>query len=60
MDELVEDLRARNVSNDIVASELELAWWASVLGAILLGRDPQLAGFDGQSLHFGISVTSVR
>ncbi len=50
LDELVEDLRARNVSNDIVASELELAWWASVLGAILL-EDPQLAGYDGQSLQ---------
>lgn len=50
LDELVEDLRNRNVSNDLVASELELAWWASVLGAILL-EDPQLAGYDGKSLQ---------
>lgn len=50
LDNLVEDLRARNVSNDIVASELELAWWASVLGAILLD-DKELAGYDGHLLQ---------
>lgn len=47
--ELVEDLRARRVSREDVASELELAWWRSVL-ELIAGAEPTISQYDGTSL----------
>ncbi|WP_152816343.1 DNA helicase, partial [Georgenia subflava] len=46
---LVDDLGERRVPNGLVGSELELAWWSSVLEQILR-TDPALAGLDGPAL----------
>ncbi|WP_159617555.1 DUF4011 domain-containing protein [Arthrobacter zhaoguopingii] len=48
--ELLEDLAAREVSEDRVADELELAWWQSALEAMISGDD-YLAMSDGASLR---------
>jgi hypothetical protein len=48
--ELLEDLAAREVDADRVASELELAWWQSALEAMISGDD-FLAMSDGNSLR---------
>ena len=47
--DLVEDLAARRVGPEIVAAELELAWWTSVFEQIL-AADPTLTGQDGAGL----------
>lgn len=48
--ELLEDLAARQASPEVVASELELAWWQSVLEAMISGDD-YLAMSDGAQLR---------
>lgn len=47
---LAEDLRDRHVDDEMVDSELDLAWWASILG-LMLASDPQLGGFDPAHLE---------
>ena len=47
--ELVEDLRSRRVDRDLVAAELELAWWGSVL-ELIAGAEPTISQYDGTSL----------
>jgi len=47
---LVADLRERRADPDSAGSELELAWWASVLETILRS-DPALVGYDGATLN---------
>ncbi|MEU2202429.1 hypothetical protein [Isoptericola sp. NPDC019482] len=47
--DLVDDLIDRRVPGDLVAAELELAWWSSVFEQ-LLTADPVLAGQDGVGL----------
>ncbi|MCK6211102.1 hypothetical protein KZX45_11160 [Georgenia sp. EYE_87] len=46
---LVDDLAQRRVPTALVGSELDLAWWSSVLEQILR-TDPALAGLDGPAL----------
>ena len=46
---LIDDLRARQAAPDLAASEVELAWWATVF-ELILSQDPALAGYDGTSL----------
>ncbi len=48
--ELVADLASREVPADQVGAELELAWWQSVLEAMISGDD-YLAMSDGDSLR---------
>ena len=50
LDALVSDLRARRLSGDAAAAELDLAWWAGVLEAVV-AADPRLAGHDGRTLR---------
>ncbi|MDO5672474.1 MAG: DNA helicase [Actinomycetaceae bacterium] len=50
LDALVDDLRARDVPADLIAAEVDLAWWATILSEILT-TDPALAGYDGQALR---------
>ncbi|WP_010532591.1 hypothetical protein [Brachybacterium squillarum] len=47
--ELVEDLRTRRVPREQVASELDLAWWRSVL-ELIAGAEPTISQYDGTSL----------
>src|SRR5699024_11177229 len=47
--DLVEDLRSRRVDRDLVAAELELAWWGSVL-ELIAGAEPTISQYDGTSL----------
>ncbi|MBD5786589.1 hypothetical protein IF650_10385 [Cellulosimicrobium terreum] len=47
--ELVRDLATRRVETDLVAAELELAWWSSVFEQVL-AQDQALAGQDGAGL----------
>lgn len=47
--DLVVDLAERAVPTEQAGSELELAWWSSVLEEILRA-DPALAGYDGAAL----------
>ncbi|MFD1507126.1 hypothetical protein FE374_03150 [Georgenia yuyongxinii] len=46
---LIDDLTERAVPAALVAAELDLAWWSSVLEQILR-TDPALAGYDGPAL----------
>ena len=46
---LLEELTERSVRPELVAAELELAWWSSVFEEILRA-DRALAGHDGESL----------
>lgn len=48
--ELMTDLRRREVPQDQLTSELELAWWQSALEAMISGDD-YLAMVDGDSLR---------
>lgn len=48
--ELLEDLAAREVHQDQVADELELAWWQSALEAMISGDD-YLAMTSGENLR---------
>lgn len=50
LDELVNDLRERRVSRELLRTELDLAWWASAL-AEMLRLDDRLAHFDGERLR---------
>lgn len=45
LQELLDDFRERSVDPDLLHSELDLAWWASVLG-LMLAAEPRLSGFD--------------
>lgn len=47
--ELVEDLRTRRVPAAHVTSELDLAWWRSVL-EFIAGAEPTISQYDGTSL----------
>ncbi|MCT1654125.1 hypothetical protein [Brachybacterium muris] len=47
--ELVEDLRTRRVPAAQVTSELDLAWWRSVL-EFIAGAEPTISQYDGTSL----------
>jgi hypothetical protein len=49
LDRLVADLNRRRVPAAQAPAELELAWWSTVFEQIL-GADPVLAGYDGQTL----------
>lgn len=46
---LVDDLRDREVPEEHVADELELAWWTSVL-ELIAGAEPTISRYDGASL----------
>lgn len=50
LDDLVKDLRERNVPGSLVEKELDLAWWASALG-VMLTQVPSLGGFDPANLQ---------
>lgn len=50
LDDLVTDLRERAVDERCAAAELDLAWWAGVLEAVVAG-DPRLARHDGRMLR---------
>lgn len=45
LDEFVKDLRQRRVAEELIDAELDLAWWASVLG-LMIAEEPGLGGFD--------------
>ena len=47
--ELVDDLARRRVGAALVAAELDLAWWSTVLEQIF-AADPALTGYDGATL----------
>jgi REase_MTES_1575 len=47
---LLEDLAIRTVGPDLVGSELDLVWWASVLARIS-ALEPRYAAHDGQALR---------
>lgn len=47
---LVADLRDRHVDDEMLDGELDLAWWASVLGQMLVD-EPRLGGFDPTRLE---------
>lgn len=47
--QLVNDLRERNVSGDLVLAELELSWWVSVL-EFIARAEPTLSQYDGTKL----------
>ncbi|MFC7579858.1 prevent-host-death family protein [Schaalia naturae] len=47
---LVTDLRERHVGDDLLDAELDLAWWASILG-LMLAQEPRLGGFDPTRLE---------
>lgn len=48
--DLVNDLRKRHVSEDMISAELDLSWWASAL-AHILAADPLLSRFDGEQIR---------
>ena len=45
LEPLTRDLRQRHVADDQLDAELDLAWWASILG-LMLATDSRLGGFD--------------
>ena len=45
LEPLTRDLRGRHVDDDQLDAELDLAWWASILG-LMLATDSRLGGFD--------------
>ncbi|MCL3861250.1 hypothetical protein [Actinotalea sp. K2] len=47
--DLLADLADRRVPTGLVAAELDLTWWSTVLEQ-LLAADPALAGYDGAAL----------
>lgn len=47
---LAADLRDRHVDEALIDSELDLAWWASILG-LMLSSEPELGGFDPAQLE---------
>ncbi len=50
LEDLVADLRGRHVRDDMLDAELDLAWWASILG-LMLAQEPRLGGFDPTRLE---------
>ena len=50
LDELAQDLADRGVDEDAIDTELDLAWWASLLRAMLSAR-PALGGMDPAGLE---------
>ena len=50
LDALMRDLRSRHVTHHEVDAELDLAWWASILG-VMLASEPRLGGFDPAGLE---------
>ena len=56
--ELVDDLRRRRIDGDLIGLELDLAWWASVLG-LMLAAEPRLGGFDPDLLQGLVSDVRV-
>lgn len=49
LEDLVDDLRARQVPDYLIPSELDLAWWASAL-SVMLSQDDRLAHYTGKTL----------
>lgn len=47
---LANDLRDRHVGPDLIDAELDLSWWASILG-LMLASEPELGGFDPAHLE---------
>ncbi len=47
---LVNDLRDRHVDTELIDAEMDLAWWASILG-LMLAKEPGLGGFDPAHLE---------
>lgn len=50
LEDLAADLRARHTPDGLIDAELDLAWWASVLGT-MLASEPRLGGFDPTRLE---------
>ena len=50
LEDLTSDLQQRHVEGELIDSELDLAWWASLLGLMLAG-EPRLGGFDPAHLE---------
>ncbi|WP_022867477.1 hypothetical protein [Schaalia vaccimaxillae] len=50
LDGLTQDLRKRHVRRELIDAELDLAWWASILG-LMLANEPRLGGFDPARLE---------
>ncbi len=50
LEDLAADMRDRHVGDDLLDAELDLAWWASVLGT-MLASEPRLGGFDPARLE---------
>lgn len=50
LEDLTADLRGRHVDDDLIDAELDLAWWASLLG-LMLAEEPRLGGFDPARLE---------
>ncbi|PID97742.1 MAG: prevent-host-death family protein, partial [Actinobacteria bacterium] len=50
LEDFVDDLVKRHVEDEFLDAELDLAWWASVLG-IMLASEPALGGFDPARLE---------
>lgn len=55
--DLVLDLQKRGVQGKMIDLELDLAWWASLLG-LMLAKDPRLGGFGPSSLQE--ALTEIR
>lgn len=47
---LANDLRDRHVDEELIDAEMDLAWWASILG-LMLANEPGLGGFDPAHLE---------
>lgn len=52
---LVNDLRERHVKTKLIDSELDLAWWASILG-LMLASEPELGGYDPAHLEEALAA----
>lgn len=48
--ELIDDLRSRRASHDLVGEEFDLAYWATVLQR-LAAEDPQIGQHDSEAMH---------
>ncbi|MDC4232179.1 prevent-host-death family protein [Actinomyces sp. B33] len=59
LDPLVQDLRERHVDEGLIDAELDLAWWASLLGLMLAG-DSRLGGIDPARLEASLAVGRAR
>lgn len=52
---LANDLRDRHVATGLIDSELDLAWWASILG-LMLASEPELGGYDPARLEEALAA----